>query len=1105
MAQGTLSLTNNSADVTGQGTAFLTDIKEGDFLLASVAGLSYFLNVKTITSDTALTLTAPYIGETASSVGFDVIPKESLVNVPSGLIYESSRALRAQNLDKENWQKVFSVDDDITVTLIDGSQYTGISWLKASKGISSANVEAVTALAEQISQDASSADNSASQAAASSSAAQSAQSAAEAARDKAQTAQSAAEASETAADKSASAAATSETNAASANSSAQSAKDSATASASAASKSETNAASAASAAKQSETNAANSASSANTADTSAQAAQKAAETAQAAAESANSTAQTAMSSASDSATAAAASAKAAATSETNAAASSETAQAAQDGVAASAAAAAQSETNASNSEKAASASETAAANSAESASSASSAASAAQEAAETAQAAAESANATAQTAQTNASNSAAAAAASESAAGKSAEDAASSSETAQAAQSVVAASAEAAAQSESNAKSSESAAASSQAAAETAASQASTANTSALAAQSAAEAAQAAAESANDTAQTAQTNASSSAQSASDSADTATAQATEAGNQADLAKQYADSLNSDLLMAKANNLSDVADPATARENLNVDRLVQISASTNLNYPTQNAAFVLRDSDLVWGVYDNDSAQWKPLGTNQGGTGATTYDEARLNLGVDRFHEASNLTSINSPDNNSALIMYDGGTWGAANYSSGTFTGWQALAIAQGGTGANNYIDALKYLNAFPFQRTALGTVNLNTIDGASPGVYVQNSNANATITNNYPVSAAGALIVVQNAANGTVACTQIYYPYNNNVCYQRLNVYSASTGAVWTDWKQNASIGDYGLGALGTLTPSTQNNQFISDSDGNTAWAPLNGVGIQSSYASSRCGQFWMDTSGRMYSRFLVNSTNPQTPNTTVGWNTVVNANLANTFSGSNTFNGDTLFSGYITNSAANPVAIRSANPTLSFVETDSSPANSSYMFVADGGNFRLNRDNTGGVQIIGYTRSTNGLSFGVSAAGFAGTLQAASYSNTSDKRAKYNTVQVTDALSKIITLTGITFNMRTGVDTEITAAGVFAQDIEKILPEAIGQCVAYDKEGNEIPDALSVDYSALSALYVEAFKEVKSIITDQQSQIDELKAIVAQLLGSSSDQVAGS
>lgn len=71
----------------------------------------------------------------------------------------------------------------------------------------------------------------------------------------------------------------------------------------------------------------------------------------------------------------------------------------------------------------------------------------------------------------------------------------------------------------------------------------------------------------------------------------------------------------------------------AKVNLEVDRLKQLPAQTNINYPTKNAAFVLRDSDLSWGVYDNVSAGWRPLGVAMGGTGSGDPAQARKNIGA----------------------------------------------------------------------------------------------------------------------------------------------------------------------------------------------------------------------------------------------------------------------------------------------------------------------------------------------------------------------------------------------------------------------------------------------------------------------------------------
>jgi len=62
--QGTISVTNGSAAVTGTGTAFTTELATGSII--SISGVTY--TVATITNDTTLTLTANYSGATASGI-----------------------------------------------------------------------------------------------------------------------------------------------------------------------------------------------------------------------------------------------------------------------------------------------------------------------------------------------------------------------------------------------------------------------------------------------------------------------------------------------------------------------------------------------------------------------------------------------------------------------------------------------------------------------------------------------------------------------------------------------------------------------------------------------------------------------------------------------------------------------------------------------------------------------------------------------------------------------------------------------------------------------------------------------------------------------------
>lgn len=128
MSAGTIALTNNSANVTGTGTAFTTDLKAGDFVVAIVGGVTYTLGVKTITSSTALTLVTAYGGPTATGNAWTAVPNATLVGITAQVAADTARAIRGLNLDKANWQQVYSGTGNITVTLPDGSTFTGPSW-----------------------------------------------------------------------------------------------------------------------------------------------------------------------------------------------------------------------------------------------------------------------------------------------------------------------------------------------------------------------------------------------------------------------------------------------------------------------------------------------------------------------------------------------------------------------------------------------------------------------------------------------------------------------------------------------------------------------------------------------------------------------------------------------------------------------------------------------------------------------------------------------------------------------------------------------------------------------------------------------------------------
>ncbi|WP_265910091.1 tail fiber domain-containing protein [Erwinia billingiae] len=128
MPAGTIALTNNSTTVTGTGTSFTTELKVNDFVVAVVGGVAYTLGVATIASNTSLTLIQKYDGPTTSGLTWNPVPFGTMSAITAQLAAQVTYAIRGLNLDKNNWQQVYTGTGNITVNLPDGSSYTGPAW-----------------------------------------------------------------------------------------------------------------------------------------------------------------------------------------------------------------------------------------------------------------------------------------------------------------------------------------------------------------------------------------------------------------------------------------------------------------------------------------------------------------------------------------------------------------------------------------------------------------------------------------------------------------------------------------------------------------------------------------------------------------------------------------------------------------------------------------------------------------------------------------------------------------------------------------------------------------------------------------------------------------
>lgn len=149
-------------------------------------------------------------------------------------------------------------------------------------------------------------------------------------------------------------------------------------------------------------------------------------------------------------------------------------------------------------------------------------------------------------------------------------------------------------------------------------------------------------------------------------------------------------------------------------------------------------------------------------------------------------------------------------------------------------------------------------------------------------------------------------------------------------------------------------------------------------------------------------------------------------------------------------------------------------------IYAGKDGSMRLRPDNNDNGGANGYS-----FSFGAD-----GRFTCISVNQTSDERVKFDKEPISNALEKICSLTGYTFGIQLTESESVHSAGIIAQDLEKVLPVAVSSGgTGTTPIGEEVNDLKTVDYSAMSALYVEAMKELANRVKSIESELAELKA----------------
>jgi hypothetical protein len=132
------------------------------------------------------------------------------------------------------------------------------------------------------------------------------------------------------------------------------------------------------------------------------------------------------------------------------------------------------------------------------------------------------------------------------------------------------------------------------------------------------------------------------------------------------------------------------------------------------------------------------------------------------------------------------------------------------------------------------------------------------------------------------------------------------------------------------------------------------------------------------------------------------------------------------------------------------------------------------------------FTGTVNGVD-----AIFSGSVEAAAFNVTSDKRLKTDIKSLSNAVEAIMKLNPVTYKKKTTLSSQdylIKEYGFIAQELQKVMPILV-------QEGADANKILTVNYISIIPVLTKAIQEQQKQIGDQQKQINDLKALVEKLI----------
>ena len=142
---------------------------------------------------------------------------------------------------------------------------------------------------------------------------------------------------------------------------------------------------------------------------------------------------------------------------------------------------------------------------------------------------------------------------------------------------------------------------------------------------------------------------------------------------------------------------------------------------------------------------------------------------------------------------------------------------------------------------------------------------------------------------------------------------------------------------------------------------------------------------------------------------------------------------------------------------------------------------FTFRRDNPAAVAAPNVQSMTARMSLDISG-NLVVNQNVTAYGAPSDIKLKENIEVIDNALDKVKQLKGITYDLKSDGNR---LTGLIAQDLEKVLPEAVytSKTIANEKEGEVAEEHLAIRYGNTVGLLVEAIKELEARVKELEAK----------------------